>query len=181
MNGCTSDSGAGTPESYANAFVKVGIWHKQGMSGSFGAHDIKSVFHLAMIQFVGVAGSGLQTLLSRKLVLKTALNRSDTPSRSRISFAGDSGALVKITFCCGNDSRKMRSSGSCQIYLEVLVGQISRFWCHQRRSLLPRNPAWSDCTCRKWGCQTTCACSTVKILSDLPPLNSTINVLKILE
>jgi hypothetical protein len=34
INCSTSDSGAGTPESYANACAKVGIWHEQGMSDS---------------------------------------------------------------------------------------------------------------------------------------------------
>jgi hypothetical protein len=57
LNGSTSgDSGAGTPKSYANACTKVGIWHEQGMSDSCGAHDIQSVFRLAMIQFVGEGG-----------------------------------------------------------------------------------------------------------------------------
>jgi hypothetical protein len=56
LNGSTSDSGAGTPESYANACTKVGIWHEQGMSDSCGAHDIQSVFRLVMIQIVGEGG-----------------------------------------------------------------------------------------------------------------------------
>ena len=56
INRSTSDSGAGTPESYANACAKVGIWHKQGMSDSCGTYGIQSVFHLAMIHFVGEGG-----------------------------------------------------------------------------------------------------------------------------
>ncbi len=56
INGSTSGSGAGTPESYANACAKVGIWHEQGMSDSCGTYGIQSVFHLAMIHFVGEGG-----------------------------------------------------------------------------------------------------------------------------
>jgi hypothetical protein len=56
INGSTSDSGAGTPESYANACAKIGIWHQQGISDSCGLHDLQSVFRLAMQQFVGEGG-----------------------------------------------------------------------------------------------------------------------------
>jgi hypothetical protein len=56
INGSTSDSGAGTPESYANACAKIGIWHLQGIADSCGLHDLQSVFRLAMQQFVGEGG-----------------------------------------------------------------------------------------------------------------------------
>jgi hypothetical protein len=82
INGSTSDSGAGTPESYANACVKAGIWHKQGMSDSYGAHDIQSVFRLAMVQFLGEgvldsrnAIQLLHTVFSLYLVLKSRWKR----------------------------------------------------------------------------------------------------------
>ena len=82
INGSTRNSGAGTPESYANACTKVGIWHKQGMSDSCGAHDIQSVFRLAMIQFVGEGGLDsrnaiqlLHTVFSLYLVLKSRWKR----------------------------------------------------------------------------------------------------------
>ncbi len=82
INGSTSDSGAGTPESYANACVKAGIWHEQGMSDSCGAHDIQSVFRLAVVQFVGEGGLDsrnaiqlLHTVFSLYLVLKSRWKR----------------------------------------------------------------------------------------------------------
>jgi hypothetical protein len=63
INGSTSNSGAGTPESYANACTKIGIWHQQGMSNSCSLHDLQSVFWLAMQQFVGEGGLDAQNAL----------------------------------------------------------------------------------------------------------------------
>jgi hypothetical protein len=63
INGSTSDSGAGTPESYASACAKIGIWHEQGISDSCGLHDLQSVFCLAMQQFVGEGGLHLKPIL----------------------------------------------------------------------------------------------------------------------
>jgi hypothetical protein len=82
INGGTSDSGAGTPESYANACDKIGIWHPEGMSDSCGLHDLQSVFRLAMQQFVGEGGLDarnalqlLHTVFSLYLVLKSRWKR----------------------------------------------------------------------------------------------------------
>ncbi len=82
LNGSTSDSGAGTPESYANACAKIGIWHDMGMSGSCGLHDLQSVFRLAMQQFVGEGGLDarnaiqlLHTVFALYLVLKSRWKR----------------------------------------------------------------------------------------------------------
>jgi hypothetical protein len=78
LHGSTSDSGAGTPESYANACAKIGIWHALGMSDSCGLLDIQSVFRLSMQQSVGEGGLDarnaiqlLHTVFSLYLVLKS--------------------------------------------------------------------------------------------------------------
>jgi hypothetical protein len=56
ISGSTSDSGAGTPESFAKSCNTLGIWHNRGMVDSCGLHDIQSVFRLAMQQYVGEGG-----------------------------------------------------------------------------------------------------------------------------
>jgi hypothetical protein len=52
INGSTSTSGAGTPESHNNGCAQIGIEYEQGMSNSCGPHDIQSVLCSEMIQFV---------------------------------------------------------------------------------------------------------------------------------
>ena len=56
ISGSTSDSGAGTPESFKKACTILGIWHAQGMIDSCGLHDLQSVFRLSMEQYVGEGG-----------------------------------------------------------------------------------------------------------------------------
>jgi hypothetical protein len=53
LRGSTSDSGAGTPESWLKALEKEGLWEDVSMEDSCGIHDLQSVFHLAMQHFVG--------------------------------------------------------------------------------------------------------------------------------
>jgi hypothetical protein len=56
VSGTTSDSGAGTPESFAKSCEQLAIWHSRGMIDSCALHDIQSVFRLAMQQYVGEGG-----------------------------------------------------------------------------------------------------------------------------
>jgi hypothetical protein len=56
LSGSTSDSGAGTPESFAKSCDQLAIWHQRAMIDSCGLHDIQSVFRLAMQQYVGEGG-----------------------------------------------------------------------------------------------------------------------------
>jgi hypothetical protein len=79
INGSTS---AGTPVSYANAYVKIGIWHEQGISNLCGLHDLQSVFPLGMQQVVSKGGlesqnaiQFLHTIFSLYLVLKSSWKR----------------------------------------------------------------------------------------------------------
>jgi hypothetical protein len=54
LNGSTSDSGAGTPESWSKALEKEELcWEDVSMEDSCGIHDLQSVFRLATQHFVG--------------------------------------------------------------------------------------------------------------------------------
>ncbi len=41
ISGCCGDSGAGTPESYANSLAALGIWHSHAAADSCGLHEFK--------------------------------------------------------------------------------------------------------------------------------------------
>jgi hypothetical protein len=56
LQGLTSDSGEGTPESWSNALDKEGLWEDISMEDSCGIHDLQSVFHLASQHFIGEGG-----------------------------------------------------------------------------------------------------------------------------
>ncbi len=51
--GSTSNSGAGTPESWSNALDKEGLWEDISMEDLCGIHDLQSVFRLASQHFIG--------------------------------------------------------------------------------------------------------------------------------
>jgi hypothetical protein len=63
ISGCCGDSGAGTPESYANSLAALGIWHQHAAADSCGLHDLQSAFWPALQHFVGVGGLELRNTI----------------------------------------------------------------------------------------------------------------------
>jgi hypothetical protein len=53
LRGSTSNSGAGTPESWSKALDKEGLWEEVSMEDSCGIHDFQSVFRLPLQHFIG--------------------------------------------------------------------------------------------------------------------------------
>jgi hypothetical protein len=78
LRGSTSDSGAGTPESWSNALDKEGLWEDISMEDWCGIHDLQSVFRLASQHFIGKGSlekrNGVQLLYTMLYSLYDELN-----------------------------------------------------------------------------------------------------------